>query len=329
MLDFDGAIDVYTTAPQSKESTAERYFAEVSEAARWSDGCAGMLIYSDNSIIDAWLVAQTVLLASKTLRPLVAVQPIYMHPYAAAKMVASLAYLHHRAIALNMIAGGFSNDYPALGDTTPHDDRYARLLEYTQIIQRLLGGDIVTFEGTYYHVHNLRLAPTLPDELLPRILMSGSSPAGRNAAMSVNAIGVEYPKPPGEVSNEDVPSGYTRGIRIGIISRQTDAEARRIAAERFPPNRRGKLLRDFATKVSDSQWHHQLSETKDAGAYTLEPWNYGYCSCPYLIGDHASVAEAIAGYLRLGFQTFILDIPRTEDDVICAGIAFEKALALV
>ena len=50
-----------------------------------------------------------------------------------------------------MVAGGFKNDLAALNDLTPHDERYARLVEYTTIIQSLLRtADPVSFEGRYY-----------------------------------------------------------------------------------------------------------------------------------------------------------------------------------
>ena len=43
-----------------------------------------------------------------------------------------------------MLAGGFKNDLVALGDQTEHDDRYARTVEYTQILTALLRGETVT-----------------------------------------------------------------------------------------------------------------------------------------------------------------------------------------
>src|SRR2546430_672143 len=102
-----------------------------------------------------------------------------MHPYSVAKMVTSLAFLHGRRVYLNMVAGGFTSDLAALNDRTPHDERYARLAEYTAIVQGLLqSADPLSFTGSHYQVHNLRLTPPLPRELLPGILMSGSSEAG-------------------------------------------------------------------------------------------------------------------------------------------------------
>jgi len=66
-------------------------------------------------------VSQVIIQATSRLCPLVAVQPIYLHPYAVATLVASLGHLYRRRVYLNMVAGGFVNDLTALDDPTPHD----------------------------------------------------------------------------------------------------------------------------------------------------------------------------------------------------------------
>src|SRR4051812_6858864 len=105
------SVAIFSTCPQSKDVRPEDYVGRVKTVARWSEdaGCQGMLIYTDNGLVDPWLVAQVVLQATRRLVPLVAVQPVYMHPYAAAKMVATLASLHGRQIMVNLVAGGFRN----------------------------------------------------------------------------------------------------------------------------------------------------------------------------------------------------------------------------
>jgi alkanesulfonate monooxygenase len=64
-----------------------------------------------HALVDPCLVSQVILQNTKKLCPLVAVQPAYMHPYAVAKIVSSLAHLYERRIYLNMVVGGeeFSN----------------------------------------------------------------------------------------------------------------------------------------------------------------------------------------------------------------------------
>ena len=135
----DRELCIFTTCPQSKDLDRAAYVRQVIDTARWSEefNYHGMLIYTDNGLVDPWLVAQIVVENTKSFLPLVAVQPIYMHPYSVAKLVSSIAWLHGRRIALNMLAGGFRKDLIALGDTTDHDDRYLRTTEYTLIIRRL------------------------------------------------------------------------------------------------------------------------------------------------------------------------------------------------
>jgi alkanesulfonate monooxygenase len=317
-------ITIYSTCPQSKDVPRAEYASHVAEVARWSDeaGCRGMLVYTDNSIVDPWVVAQHVIANTVSLRPLVAVQPVYMHPYTAAKAISSIALLHGRALDLNFVAGGFRNDLRALGDETPHDERYDRVVEYATILRALLEGDgPVSFEGRYYRVANLRLKPTLPPELRPGLLMSGSSVAGREAARTIGAIGVRYPQPPAEEDEEGLrANGLKHGIRVGIIAREDAAEAWAVARGRFPENRQGAIAHALAMKVTDSEWHKQLAESPDGGEHALDPYwlepfkNYG-TFCPYLVGSYSRVAEEVGRYLALGVQTIITDIPREPADL--------------
>ncbi len=140
-------------------------------------------------------MSHVILQNTSRLCPLVAVQPIYMHPYTVAKMVSSLAFLYGRRIYLNMVAGGFKNDLNALNDPTPHDRRYDRLVEYTTVIKLLLGTEgPVTFSGEFYQINQLKLAPPLPKELFPGILISGSSDAGLAAALAIGATAIKLPE---------------------------------------------------------------------------------------------------------------------------------------
>ena len=175
------AISLFGTCPQSKDVDASEYRDRVAAVARWSEdaGFSGILVYADNGLVDPWLVSQLIVESTDRLSPLVAVQPVYMHPYSVAKMVASLGYLYGRKLYLNIVAGWFKNDLIALNDQTPHDERYDRAVEYTLIVKRLLESpEAISFSGRYYEVHNLRMLPALPQELASEILMSGSSPAG-------------------------------------------------------------------------------------------------------------------------------------------------------
>jgi alkanesulfonate monooxygenase len=324
-------MKVFATCPQSKDVERNEYATRVAEVARWSEaaGCEGILVYSDNGLVDPWLVSQRILESTERLAPLVAIQPVYMHPYTAAKMVSSLALLHQRRLWLNMLAGGFKNDLVALGDETPHDERYERTTEYTQIVLGLLRGETVSLEGRYYRVENLRLNPRLPEELFPGVLISGSSPAGLEAAREIGATPVKYPQPPGE---EESHEESEFGVRVGIIARDDPGEAWRVALERFPEDRKGQVTHKLAMNVSDSHWHQQLSGREAGGEqgaerhpYWLGPFQNYQTFCPYLVGSHQRVAREIAGYMALGSTTFILDIPPSREELEHIGVVFQLA----
>ena len=325
-------VQVFSTCPDSR-NLGDDYLRRVVDIARWSDlaGCRGMLIYTDNGLVDAWLLAQLVLQNTRSLCPLVAIQPVYMHPYAVAKMVASLAFLHERRIYLNMVAGGFRNDLIALDDHTEHDARYDRLVEYTTIIKGLLWDPgPFSFEGKYYRVSNLKMTPPLPPELLPGITVSGSSEAGLAAARAVRAVAVKYPRPPAEENGRGPSELIDFGIRVGVITRETAREAWSVAYELFPKSRKGQITHQLAMKVTDSRWHHQLSRLGDyAGQhetpYWLGPFENYKTFCPYLVGSYERVSEEIGGYLERGFTTFILDIPPSQEELLHTSRAFRRA----
>jgi len=332
----DSGLQVFTTCPPSYTAAPERYLRDVVTVARWSDAaqCEGMLIYTDNGLVDPWSVAQAVIAHTERLAPLVAVQPIYMHPYAVAKLVATLGFLYGRRVYLNMVAGGFKNDLEGLGDPTPHDERYARLVEYTTVIKQLLATPgPVSFQGRYYHMTNVRLAPALPPGLMPGVLVSGSSDAGLAAARELGALAVRYPKPVAEYEVAPPPDVALLGIRIGIIARQDSADAWSVARARFPEDRRGQITHALAMRVSDSQWHKHLSELAetagtDAGEeqpYWMVPFENYKTFCPYLVGSYDRVADEIARYVGVGYRTIILDVPASADELQHIGIVCERA----
>jgi alkanesulfonate monooxygenase len=327
------AVEVFSTCPQSSGELSGAYRQHVINVARWSEqyGCKGILIYSDNSLVDPWLTAQIIIENTDRLCPLVAVQPVYMHPYAVAKMAATFGFLFKRRLYLNMVAGGFKNDLTALNDSTPHDKRYARLVEYTSIIKQLLSSaNLVSYEGEFYRIENVKMAPALAPELLPGVFVSGSSEAGLDAARVLGATAIKYPKPPKECVAESSTEGLLCGIRVGIIARANEDLAWEAAEQRFPEDRKGQLTHQLAIKVSDSVWHKQLNEMADhtrgqRQPYWLRPFENYKTFCPYLVGSYERVAEEVGRYIGLGYRTFILDVPPTFEELQEVGMVFSHA----
>jgi alkanesulfonate monooxygenase len=331
MTPLSAGLELFATCPQSKDMEPDAYRPRVTEVAGWADraGYRGILIYTDNQLVDPWLVAQIVIESSEQVCPLVAIQPVYMHPYTAAKMVSSLGHIYGRQVFLNMVAGGFRNDLRALADHTEHAERYARLVEYTLVMKRLLEGERVSFSGKYYTVEQLSLFPPLAPDLFPGVFVSGSSQAGVAAARAIGATAVKYPKPPNEEMSTTA-DGAGIGIRVGVIARDDDSQAWKVARSRFPEDRKGQVTHGLAMKVSDSHWHRQLSElgTTPPSAenpYWLGPFENYKTFCPYLVGSYDTVAVELARYIDLGFGTFIVDIPPDQEELGHTALAFEHA----
>lgn len=341
-------VEVYTTAPASVQLDGASFRRRLADVTRWTDaaGCTGLLVYSDNTLIDPWLVAARILEQGERVAPLVAVQPVYLHPYAAARMAASLTFLHGRQVHLNLVTGGSRQHLDALGDAgVTHDDRYERLIEYATVARQLLDSPRpVTFTGRYYRLRAATLPHRPPVTLAPRLVLSGSSDSGVRCANDLGILRFAYPRPVTGYAAEGAPLRGT-GIRLGIIARPDAAAAWRVAHARFPGDPMGERRHRIVSRLSDSSWHAELSEharrSEDArlsedghrdgdaaDPYWLYPFLTYRTFCPYLVGDYDEVAAYLAGYLARGVESVILDIPDEEDDLHHGRVVFGRAAEL-
>lgn len=327
-------IDLFTTTPQSVEFDRYLFLKELKRISRQTEkyGYKGILVYSDNRLADPWLMTGIILAETTHLLPMIALQPMYLHPYTAAKKIASIGLIYDRPIALNLVAGGFVNDLIAIGDHTPHDKRYERLAEYAEIIQLLLTSNkAVTYKGEFYEIKNLKLQPVLPKHLQPEYYLSGSSDMARKTAARLGAKLIEYPEPTADYVKSGRTNGNgVRGIRIGILARHTHEKAWSDARTRFPKVRSGELSHEMAKKTSDSEWHKNLSgqngyDLCEESVYWLGPFKHYHTFCPYLVGDYEEVARELSGYLQVGCKTCILDIPISEIDLQSTLRVFDQA----
>lgn len=120
------------------------------------------------------------------------------------------------------------------------------------------------------------------------------------------------------------------GIRVGVIARLDGVTAWKVAYERFPEDRKGQITHQVAMKISDSEWHKQLSElakeTQDQHSpYWLRPFENYKTFCPYLVGIYRDVAAEVSRYIDVGYRTFILDIPPYEEELAHTGEVFRLA----
>ena len=308
------------SCPFAKPGQSGRsYINSVITAAKWAENAEwdSVLIYTNHNIVDPWLVAQIVAQSTASLSPLVAVQPLYAHPYTVANNISSLAYLYSRRIHINLVAGDFPRDRESFCDNVPHDKRYDRVLVYGSILKGLLTAhQPFSFSGEYYKVSRLLLQQKSPEDVLPDFMMSGSSPAGRAVAAKLGACAIEYPRPSHEYQGEKLDTAVSHGIRLGFVVRESSAEAWSLARKRFPESKDGAMIREYSSQISDSSWVKALNgaASESGGAYWLSPFKHYQSNCPYLVGSTDEVAAELAVYIRAGFKTFLIDYPENAED---------------
>jgi alkanesulfonate monooxygenase len=314
-------VQLIGTCPTMNGSTGQAYLARIAEVSKWADddGWEAILVYSDHAQCDPWIVAQEILRHTMQLRPLVALQPLYMHPLSAAKIVATLASMYGRQIYINLIAGGFPRDLQTLCDATPHDRRYDRVVEYASIMQDLLRPrGLCSFNGAFYNVKELQLVPRLPADKLPVFTISGSSPAGLAAAKKLGARAIQYLRPSYEYAGVTFDPSLQYGARLGVIVAETRSRAWEIARQRYPTgNSEMRKIRQYATSISDSVWVKELDKeirVPPGHPYWLGPYHYYRTVCPFLVGDEQDVSGEIANYVRMGLRTFLLELPTNAEE---------------
>ncbi len=320
-------IGLYASIPGVEHSTCshDTYMQRVMELSQLAERYAytGALIHYNHHTLNPWMLANAIMQHTSEHIPLIAVQPNTMPPFTVASMIASLAFLYGRKVALNVVAGASQTELEQTGDSLDHDQRYVRLQEYIEVIRYLLQGrTAVTYQGTYYKLKKLQLLPRLSADLFPTIFVAGSSPSGMSVAAQVADIAVTHPLPIDifleQAQSQQLKSSLHLGIRLGIIARSDADQAWQIARFRFPPSRAG-IVRTQMQQHSSSQWIRNLATLADESevfdeVYWLGAYQSGQSNCPYLVGSYEQVASYLRHYLTAGVQEVLIDGPFSQED---------------
>ncbi|MBV8486508.1 MAG: hypothetical protein JO077_26970 [Verrucomicrobia bacterium] len=63
----------------------------------------------------------------------------------------------------------------------------------------------------------------------------------------------------------------------------------------------------------------------DRSPYWLRPFENYKTFCPYLVGSYDQVAEELTRYMTVGYMTFILDVPPSQEELHHVNIVFDRA----
>ena len=319
MARYNFSVLATTPAPQAADGDFLQQFTDFAQRAERNQ-IDGLLIFCSHRYFDPWAVAATILQSTKTITPLVALQPYALAPFTAAKLIWSLTTLHHRRIDLNLITGAAKDELDQIGEQLDHDERYERATEYMTVVSALLSSDEpLMHDGRFYRYPGLLMYSRLDPEVRPQIFVAGSSAAGRKMAAAVADVAITHPEPVEQFA--DTFSSPARkdlgtGIRIGLVARPTKEEAWSAARTLFPEKRITRIMTAMR-KRSESDWMRRLAHlATQEGVYDEVYWTgaFGKESMPTLVGAYREVADYLERYLALGVRTIILGGTYAEED---------------
>jgi alkanesulfonate monooxygenase len=304
-------------------------------------GFSAVLLPTGNSCEDSWVVASSLLPATRRLKFLVAIRPGIMSPTVAARMTATFDRLSAGRLLINVVTGGDPQEAAADGVFLAHDERYEVTGEFLHIWRRILAGETVTFSGKHLHVEGARVYYPATQHPHPPLYLGGSSPAAMAIAAEHIDFYLTWGEPPAQVAEkiahvrqlaEKRGRRVRFGIRLHIIVRETNEEAwhaandliRYIDPETIERAQKGLSRFDsegqkrMASLVQGSGNNLEVSPNLWAGIGLVRSG-----AGTALVGDPSTVAQRMLEYADLGIESFILSgYPHLEEAYRVAELLF-------
>lgn len=326
------------------------YFKQVAVAAD-TLGYEGVLLPTGRSCEDSWVVAASLIDATRRLKFLVALRPGLVAPVQSARMAATLDRLSGGRLLVNLVTGGDAEELAGDGQFLPHAQRYEQSAEFLQIWREALAssheGRSFDHEGQHLRVQGGKLLYPPINKPYPPIFFGGSSePAHELAAAQVDTY-LTWGEPPAAVAAKiaDVRERAARqgrtlefGIRLHVIVRETEGEAWRAAAELVQHLDEGVVAAAQAKFAGmDSVGQRRMAELH-GGRFNKADVRQGLEIAPNLwagvglvrggagtalVGNPQQVADRIKEYAALGLNYFVLSgYPHLEEAYRFAELVF-------
>jgi len=309
------------------------YFKQIAIAAD-SLGYEGVLLPTGRSCEDSWVVAASLIDATRNLKFLVALRPGLVAPSQSARMAATLDRLSGGRLLVNLVTGGDPEELTGDGQFLGHAERYEQSAEFIRIWRDLLArshaGEPLDFDGEHLSVKGGKVLYPPINKPYPPVFFGGSSgPAHDLAAEQVDTY-LTWGEPPADVEKklQDVRERaaargrqLTYGIRLHVIVRETEDEAWRAATELLSELDEATVKAAQARfKTMDSVGQRRMAELH-GGQFDKNNVRAGLEIAPNLwagvglvrggagtalVGSPQQVADRIKEYSDIGLEYFIL-----------------------
>ncbi|NIK77748.1 alkanesulfonate monooxygenase [Paenibacillus castaneae] len=330
----------YLGTSQGARAVDADYMQQIAVAADRL-GFEGVLIPTGTSCEDPWVVASSLVPATKRLKFLVAVRPGLMSPTLAARMSASLDRISGGRLLINVVAGGDPVELAGDGLFLDHTERYDLTSEFLDIWRRELSGETVDYEGKHLQVKGGHVLYPPIQQPYPPLWFGGSSPVAQQVAADHVDVYLTWGEPPADVANKIVEMRKLAeakgkqlrfGIRLHVIVRETEEEAWKAAndliqhlddetidaAQRIFERFDSVGQKRMANLHRGSRSQLEISPNLWAGIGLVRGG-----AGTALVGSPEIVAERMREYESLGIDTFIFSgYPHLEEAYRVAELLF-------
>lgn len=319
------------------------YLLQVAKAAEIA-GFDGTLIPSFPDSEDPWVIASSIARHTKTLRFMIAYQPVWYDPLHAAKASASLQRLSGGRLLFNIITGGGGPEQLWWGDRIAHDDRYTRTVEFLDVLKGVWNGGPFSYHGKFFKIENASLPEPLAGQRFPELYFVGSSDAALAAQGKHADFDMTHLEPEAgllhkfqrvrELASRD---GRTvkPAVRFNIIARRTPEEAWAVVKRAWENVNWDKIeARAAARKRGDGVGSWTKSVTRGTRVEDLvveDLWagfgTLGSQGSPLgFVGSYEQAAARLDKFINLGVRGFVLASTPMLEEAFHVG---EEVLPLV
>ncbi len=334
----------YLGTSQGARAVDADYLKQVAVAAD-TLGYDGVLLPTGRSCEDAWVVASSLIHATKQLKFLVAVRPGLSTPGLAVRMASTFDRLSNGRLLINVVTGGDPAELASDGLFADHAERYEISDEFIRIWRGALageGGDAgFDFDGKHLKVKGAKTLYPPVQRPYPPLYFGGSSEAAHELAAEQMDVYLTWGEPPAAVAEKiaDIrrrAAAHGRtvkfGIRLHVIVRETNEEAWR-AAEKLISHLDDDVIAKAQASFNrmDSEGQRRMAALHGGRRDKLEVSPNLWAGVGLvrggagtaLVGDAETVTARIREYADLGIETFIFSgYPHLEESYRFAELVF-------